>query len=207
MAENFSLSKSCLRMLQTDMIFSLRLTHPICMALMIFACTYALQAQTESQDQPPPSNQIKIPWGFQWGESDERLEKALLEAKVNIVERKKIGERVVLVANGFVQPLLQQALFYFQNGGLNEIELQYGEKNWQASQFQDFFEQTRHNVESKYGPGRVITRQKTRENEDVLETIIGYQWTQIAATLQLFLFTAEKGTDSFRLISLHYRGF
>ena len=69
-----------------------------------------------------------------------------------------------------------------------------------------FFDQTRRNIERKYGSGRVVARQKTREG-DVLETLIGYQWTQDIATLVLYYYTAENGPDSFRLLSLHYRGY
>jgi hypothetical protein len=175
------------------------------MALAISVCMNQLYAQSPSPSSTP--NQIKIPWGFQWGASESYVEQALQQTNTVIAERKKIGDRDVLVVSGFVQHLLKQALFYFQNDSLNEIELQYGDKDWISAQYRDFFEQTRSNIESKYGPGRVITQQKTRENQEVLETIIGYQWTQAAATLQLFLFTAEKDQEAFRVVSLHYRGF
>lgn len=184
------------------MISLLRFASCVALTLLHFAGANELQAQEHSS----PS-EIKIPWGFQWGESEMSVEQALQQAKTNIVKRTKMSDREVLVVAGFVQRLLQQALFYFQNDGLNEIELQYGNKKWTASQFSDFFDQTRSNIENKYGPGRVITQQKTRDNQEVLETIIGYQWTQVSATLQLFLFTAERGNESFRVVSLHYRGF
>jgi hypothetical protein len=53
--------------------------------------------------------------------------------------------------------------------------------------------------------GRVIARQKTREGE-ILQTLIGYQWVQATTSLQLFLYTAEKGADCIRVLSLHYKG-
>ncbi len=59
---------------------------------------------------------------------------------------------------------------------------------------------------AKYGIGRVVARQKTRDG-DVLETLIGYQWTQDTTTLVLYYYTAENGADSYRLLSLHYRGY
>ena len=104
------------------------------------------------------------------------------------------------------QRLLQRALFYFDNDSLNEIELHYGEPSWDSTQFGNFFDQTRRNIESKYGIGRVIARQKTREG-DVLQTLIGYQWTQDSVSLTLFYYTAERDADSYRVLSLHYRGF
>lgn len=153
------------------------------------------------------AGQIKIPWGFQWGETAAEVEGSLQKAKTVITQRRKIGNRSALVASGFIQYRLQQAVFYFQDDRLNEIELQYGEKNWEASQYQDFFDQTCGNIEAKYGPGRLLAQQKNPPDQDVLASIIGYQWTQISATLQAFLFTAEKGTESFQIVSLHYRGF
>lgn len=181
----------------------LRLTF--CMVFLMLAYASDLYAQSSEQSQTVLP--IKIPWGFQWGESEAEVEQALQGTKTTIVQRKKIGERDVLIVSGFIQRLLQQALFYFQSDSLNEIELQYGDKNWTAEQYTNFFNQTRSNIENKYGPGHIITEQKNQENQGVLQTIIGYQWTQVSATLQLFLFTAEKGSEAFRVVSLHYRGF
>ena len=102
------------------------------------------------------------------------------------------------------QGLLQRALLYRERFA-NEIELHYGDSSWILS-VTKLFDQTRRNIEGKYGTGRVVARQKTRDG-DVLETLIGYQWTQDTTTLVLYYYTAENGPDSYRLLSLHYRGF
>ncbi|TSA31241.1 MAG: hypothetical protein D4R65_11590 [Verrucomicrobiaceae bacterium] len=109
------------------------------------------------------------------------------------------------MVEGIPQKLLQRALFYFDSDSLNEIELHYGDKSWDSVQYAQFFDQTRRNIEMKYGMGRVIARQKTREGE-ILQTLIGYQWVQASTSLQLFLYTAEKGAESLRVLSLHYKG-
>ena len=150
--------------------------------------------------------EIKVPFNFQWGESSQRLEDSMTRVQAKVVERKQVENRLCLVVEGIPQRLLQRALFYFDNDSLNEIELHYGDPSWDSTQFGDFFDQTRRNIENKYGIGRVIARQKTREG-DVLETLIGYQWTQDVTSLCLFYYTAERGSDSFRLLSLHYRGY
>lgn len=188
-----------------DIIFSRWLRCYFCTILFVIAGLSDLQAQ--SPEQSPTPDQIRIPWGFQWGETEAHVEQSLQQAKTTVVARKKIGDRDILVVSGFIQRLLQQALFYFQNDSLNEIELQYGGKDWTDAQYRNFFDQTRANIEAKYGPGRVIVQQKSRESQGVLATIIGYQWTQVSATLQLFLFTAEKDNTSYSIVSLHYRGF
>lgn len=152
------------------------------------------------------AEEIKIPFNFQWGESAQRLEKALESVKARVAERKTDRGRQVLVVEGIPQKLLQRALFYFDSDALSEIELHYGDASWDSARCSAFFDQTRRNIEAKYGLGRVIARQKTREG-DVLQTLIGYQWTQPITTLSLFYYTAERGSDSFRLLSLHYRGY
>ena len=149
---------------------------------------------------------IKVPFNFMWGEAAQRLEDSLKRVQAKVVDRKKVRNRQCLVVEGIPQRLLQRALFYFDNDALNEIELHYGEPGWDAERYGSFFDQTRRNIESKYGIGRVVARQKTRDG-DVLETLIGYQWTQDATTLVLYYYTAENGTDSYRLLSLHYRGY
>lgn len=149
---------------------------------------------------------IKVPFNFQWGESAQRLEDSLARAKATIVERKQVQNRQCLVVEGIPQRLLQRALFYFDHDSLNEIELQYGDPSWGATNFSQFFDQTRKNVEMKYGPGRVIAQQNTKEG-DLRQTISGYQWVQQTTSLSLYFYTAERGTESFRLLSLHYRGF
>jgi hypothetical protein len=154
----------------------------------------------------PAAEEIKVPFNFQWGEAAARLEESLKRVQAKVVERKQLGSRLCLVVQGIPQPLLQKALFYFENDSLNEIELHYGDPKWDSTRYGEFFDQTRRNIESKYGIGRVIARQKTREGE-VLQTIIGYQWAQDVSTLSLYYYTAERGADSYRLLSLHYRGF
>jgi len=134
------------------------------------------------------------------------LEDSLKRVKATVVERKQVQGRLCLVVEGIPQRLLQRALFYFESDGLNEIELQYGDSSWDATQYGNFFDQTRRNIEAKYGIGKVIAREKTREG-DVLQTLIGYQWVQDAISLALYYYTAERGPDSYRVLSLHYRGF
>jgi len=150
--------------------------------------------------------EIKVPFNFQWGESAQRLEDSLKRVQARVVERKQVQSRQCLVVEGIPQKLLQRALFYFENDSLNEIELHYGDPSWDGTQYGNFFDQTRRNIEAKYGIGRVIARQKTRDG-DVLQTVIGYQWAQDIATLSLYYYTAEQAAQSYRLLSLHYRGF
>jgi hypothetical protein len=167
--------------------------------VVLLACCTAMSGLRAAEE-------IKVPFNFQWGESAGRLEESLKRVQAKVVERKDAGNRQCLIVQGIPQPLLQKALFYFESDSLNEIELHYGDPKWDSVRYGEFFDQTRRNIESKYGIGRVIARQKTREG-DVLQTIIGYQWPQEITTLSLYYYTAERGADSYRLLSLHYRGY
>ena len=149
--------------------------------------------------------EIRVPFNFQWGESAQRLEESLMKVQARVVERKTVQNRNVLVVEGIPQKLLLRVLFYFDSDSLNEIELHYGDASWDSLQYAQFFDQTRRNIDNRYGMGRVIARQKTREGE-ILQTLIGYQWVQATTSLQLFLYTAEKGAESIRVLSLHYKG-
>ncbi|MFA7232946.1 MAG: hypothetical protein WC076_02420 [Terrimicrobiaceae bacterium] len=149
--------------------------------------------------------EIRVPFNFQWGESAQRLEDSLTKVQARVVERKTVQNRKVLVVEGIPQKLLQRVLFYFDSDSLSEIELHYGDPSWDSLQYAQFFDQTRRNIDNRYGMGRVIVRQKTREGE-ILQTLIGYQWVQATTSLQLFLYTAEKGAESIRVLSLHYKG-
>jgi hypothetical protein len=150
------------------------------------------------------AQQMKVPFNFQWGESPQRVEQSLLGIKAKIVERKIVQGRSVIVVEGIPQKLLEKTLFFFSNDSLVEIELQYGDSTWDSAKYAQFFDEIRQNIDMKYGPGRLVTREKTREG-DVLQTLIGYQWIQSPISLRLFFFTADRDGESVRVMSLHYK--
>ena len=150
--------------------------------------------------------QMRVPFNFQWGESAQRVEKSLTGIKARIVDRRTIQNRTVLVVEGIPQKNLLRALFYFSNDALNEIELQYGDKTWDSLRYAKFFDEVRRNVDGKYGIGRMVAREKSRDTStDVVQTLIGYQWIQGFMSLRLFLFTGEKASQGVRVLSLHYK--
>ena len=169
--------------------------RPLLILILVFAGFSSARSEEE----------IRVPFNFQWGESAQRLEESLAKVQARVVERKTVQNRNVLVVEGIPQKLLQRVIFYFDSDSLNEIELHYGDTSWDSVQYAQFFDQTRRNIDNRYGMGRVIARQKTREGE-ILQTLIGYQWVQATTSLQLFLYTAEKGAESIRVLSLHYKG-
>jgi len=152
------------------------------------------------------SEALKVPYGFAWGDSSTRVQLSLKNSDATVVETKNVRGRKCLVVEGIPQKMLLRALFYFENDALNEIELQYGDPAWDGIKFSTFVEETRRNIEKKYGVGRIVARSRTREG-DVTQNLLGYQWVQPATTLALYSYTAEQGASTLRLMSLHYRGF
>lgn len=152
------------------------------------------------------AEEIRVPFGFTWGESQQRLEKMLEQAQAKVVDRREVDGQQVLTVTGIAQRLLLRAVFYFENDALSEIELHYGDPSWDAARYAAYFNQTRRHLDKRYGGGKLITRSREKRGE-TLHTMQGYQWSQPSATLQMFLFTAERGAQSHRVLSLHYRGF
>lgn len=151
------------------------------------------------------AEEIKPPFGLRWGESQERVELRLRQANARIVSREKTprGERIEV--KGLAQRMLLRAYFHFEMGSLEEVELHYGSGAWDLAAYLNFFEQTRSHLNQRYGEGRLIARSKSSQN-NITSSLTGYQWSQPETTLQLFLFSAERGGRSVKVLSLHYRG-
>ncbi|MFV0337586.1 MAG: hypothetical protein ACK5LK_05000 [Chthoniobacterales bacterium] len=151
------------------------------------------------------SREIKAPFGLYWGESSKRLELILNKSRATIIEKKNIDGRLCIVATGIPQKQLLRTAFYFNNDALEEIELSYGDPNWDPLKYLDFFDKTRRHLDNRYGTGKLIAR--TREDDHgFVSSLSGYQWVQPGGSLQLFLFTAEEGLNKIRVLSMHYSG-
>lgn len=153
------------------------------------------------------ADEIKVPFNFRWGDSPSTVEDTVQRAKATVVERKTVKGNKQLVVEGHPDKRLLRSVFTFEGDALVEIELQYGDPSWDTSKIQSVFEQTRRNLDRKYGTSRNIARQTSRADGGVIQTILGYQWTQSYTSLRLVLFIAEKGDETLRILSYHYRGF
>lgn len=152
------------------------------------------------------AEEIKVPFNFRWGDSPQLVENTIRRAQARVEDRKTVSGRKVLVVEGHPDPRLKRSQFSFENDALVEVELQYADPAWDGAKFNSIFEQTRRNLDRKYGTSRNIARQTSKDG-DTTQTIVGYQWTQSYTSLRLIYFTAERGSQTFRLLSYHYRGF
>ena len=171
--------------------------------LLILLCM--CPARARAQASPPERQEIRPPFGFMWGESPDRTKKMLEQAGAKVIEDGDANGRRRFHVRGIAQRLLRDAYFYFDAESLSEIELHYGEDTWDIAKFTEFFDQTRRHIDSRYGAGRLVARTKTTQN-GITCSLTGYQWSQYGATLQIFLYSAEKGAEVIRVLSLHYRG-
>ena len=137
-----------------------------------------------------PRGEIKPPFGLDWGENSDRLEKLLKGAKANIVERHDVEGRQAWTVEGLIQTGLKRTVFYFRDSQLVEVELQYQDPNWDVSKYDDFMAQVRRRIEQKFGAGQLIARSKAPEG-DVMQTIVGYKWDENNTAIQLFYYSAE----------------
>lgn len=148
---------------------------------------------------------IEPPFGLHWGESQKAIEHLMDQAQVKIVGRESISGREAWTVEGLVQPELKRTIVYFgATKDLVEVELQYEHPEWDLVAYEEFLNSARKRLESKYGPPVVLARDKKPEG-DVMETVVGYQWQQAKRSIELFFYSAERNTDIYRTVSVHYR--
>jgi hypothetical protein len=147
--------------------------------------------------------EIKAPFGMQWGEPVARIKQVVTKAKAKVVEERTVGEREVLVVEGIVQDGLKRTLFYFRDGGLSEVELQYDRKGWDDEKVTAWVNTIKRQADRKYGPGRIFADETGNEN-GLRHTLKGWMWPQNFVSLRLVHYTAQKDNDKIRRVSLHY---
>jgi hypothetical protein len=182
-----------------DIAFKLRL---LLVPLLILMAGRPVAAQYTPPDQGP--QQINPPFGLEWGESAERLEKLLKGAKADIVDRHDVDGRQAWTVEGLIQTGLKRTVFYFRDSQLVEVELQYQSPDWDVAKYDDFMSQVRRRIEQKFGAGQLIAREKGPEG-DVIQTVVGYKWDENNTAIQLFYYSAETSTQSYRTVSVHYK--
>lgn len=164
------------------------------LVLLLFVCP-ALSGAAED---------VKPPWGLQWGERSDYLARLLTSSKAKIVDKHNIDGREAWTVEGLIQAGLKRTVFYFTAGELVEVELQYQNAAWDSNMYDDFMASVRRKIEEKFGTGQLIARTKQQEG-DVTQTIVGYKWTQTNTVIQLFYYSAEKEGESYRTVSVHYK--
>lgn len=157
------------------------------------ACIFPAAAQQE----------IKPPFGMQWGETPARIKEVVGKGGAKVVEERASGPRDVIVVDGIVQEGLKRTLFYFTNGGLSEVELQYDRENWDEAKVAEWVSTIKGSWDKKYGAGRLYADDKGDEN-GLTHSLKGWMWVQNFVSLRLVHYTAQKGDEKIRRVSVHY---
>lgn len=152
------------------------------------------------------ADEIPPPFGLQWGQSNERIGKLLEGAKATVVDKHMVADREAWTVEGLLQAGLKRTVFYFKTGSLVEVELQYQSPDWDIAKYDDFMTAVRRRIEQKYGAGQLIAKTRAPEG-DIMQTIIGYKWNQNDTAIELFYYSAENGAQSYRTVSVHYKGY
>lgn len=206
--------------------------------LLLVPAVAALAVPAQLIAQTGGGDEIKPPFGLQWGESSERLDKLLKGAKAKVVEKYSIKGRDAWIVEGLIQTGLKRAIFYFRNGSLVEVELQYQDATWDAVKYNDFMAQVRRRIEQRFGTGQLIAREKkpvkigdekpaatapppappppadsegmpagdlAPRPDEVIQTMVGYQWNHGRTAIQLLYYSAEKASEIYQTVSVHYK--
>lgn len=147
--------------------------------------------------------EIKAPFGMEWGETIDRIKEVIGKAKAKVVEEKVTGQRDLLVVEGIVQEGLQRTLFYFAEGGLNEVELQYDREGWDEARVSSWVTTIKQQADKKYGMGRIFADDRG-EKDGIKHTLRAWIWVQNFVSLRLVHYTAQADDKSMRRVSLHY---
>jgi hypothetical protein len=144
------------------------------------------------------------PFGFRWNDPMSRVENVLKGAKARVLSREKKENKEVWTVEGLVHPGLRRTLFTFKGGVLYGVELQYEYPNHSIEWYNTRMGDIRRYFDSKFGTGKLVSRSRDTDT-DVIQTLVGYQWMVGTTMLELFYFSAERGQQSYRTISVDYK--
>ena len=151
------------------------------------------------------ADELNPPFGFRWNDSMSRIEAVLKGAKATIVKREKIENREVWTVEGLVHPGLKRTKFTFKGGALFGVELEYEYPDWSIERYNERMGEIRRYFDAKYGTGKLVSRTRDGDSDEVITTLVGYQWTIGATMLELFYFSAQRDQLVFRIISVDYK--
>jgi hypothetical protein len=150
------------------------------------------------------ADELLPPFGFRWNDSMPRVEAVLNGAKAKIVAREKKENREVWTVEGLVHPGLKRTVFTFKQGSLYGVELQYEYPDRTIEWYNQRMGEIRRYFDAKFGTGKLVSRSRDTDS-DVIQTLVGYQWMVGTTMLELFYFSAERGPNLYRTISVDYK--
>jgi hypothetical protein len=153
--------------------------------------------------------EIKPPFSLMWGETSDRLERLVSAAGGKVVSRRMArGNREAIEVEGLLQDGLKKTLFYFNQGILTGVELQYQAEAWTEEDYSALMSKIRRRCTDLYGEGNQIARKTEKVGiGSITQTVTGYRWTINSTALQLIYFSASDERNAYRTVSLHYNAY
>ncbi len=124
-----------------------------------------------------------------------RVDAVLHGARAKIASREKKDNREIWAVEGLVHPGLKRTLFTFKQRALVD---------WSIERYNQRMGEIRKYFDEKYGTGKLVSRSRDTDT-DVIQTLVGYQWTVGATMLELFYFSAQHDSLVYRTISVDYK--
>lgn len=155
----------------------------------------------------PPGRAVDIQPPFKalrWGETAERMEALIKGSKAVILQRRTVEGREVWDVDGLKSQGQKKTVFYFLQGQLVEVELQFQKDDWDETKYNTYMGEWRQKLEQFYGQGQLISR-KTEPAGDVTQTIVGWKWSQNNTAAELIYFSAQGAVHVFRTLSVHFK--
>jgi len=154
---------------------------------------------------PALSQMVDPPFGFYWAAGQKETEKVISRNGARVVGKAIVQGRETWTIKGLIEPALWRTIVYFgTKKDLVEVELDYQHPNWDLVAYKEFLNGILRRLESKYGPATVLGKD-TKTHGGTMETIVGYEWQNASGSIQLFFFSAERNSNVYRSVSLHYR--
>lgn len=174
-----------------------------CVASVGVLCTPSLLSTRASA---AGESEIKPPFNLTWGETADRLERLVVGAGGKVANRRRVrGDREAIEVSGLPQEGLKRTIFYFRQGVLVAVELQYQSDEWPEARYNKMMGDLRQRISEHYGEGQQITRRQEQVGVNgVTQTVTGYKWVSGPSNVQLIYFGATDEKNSFRVLSVHY---
>lgn len=169
----------------------------------------ALDAGVQGAGPVSGSTEIKPPFSLKWGETSDRLERLVSAAGGKIISRRMArGNREAIDVEGLLQDGLKKTIFYFNQGILTGVELQYQSEDWREEEYNTMMGKFRRRCADLYGEGTQIARKTEQVGiGNITQTVSGYRWTVNSTSLQLIYFSASDERNAYRTLSLHYSAY
>ena len=168
-----------------------------------------LVSVADTHAQQGASNEIRPPFNLSWGETADRLERLVSAAGGKVLNRKMVrGNREAIEVEGLLQDGLRKTVFYFKQGILTGVELQYQADTWTEEKYNSLMGDLRRRITDRYGEGTQITRKTEQVGvNNVTQTVAGYKWTLNSTSMQLVYFSATDPKHAYRTVSVHYMAY